>query len=274
MQPFLSFLRHYGNQKNEKMKNIVYFIVVISLLSHCKSTVNDNINPNLTQSNISKIITDGQLENEFLYNNIGQLIEYRTYFDDGKSIWESTRYNWNDGVVSKIEFWTSFSLTSSASPKPGNPLRLESYQTQEHDAQKRVIKTINYLAGYTEPRTYSTTSYDNKGRKIEIKTFTPDGKLSNISKNFIYDNNNNLLLWETSHWEYNNNPSPFRNLPVYKDASWISPFNVSSNFGRDNAGNKINIWNYEYTYDPVTRFPKTMKSFFGTKLLHSSEFIY
>lgn len=256
------------------MKNVLLFVLMVSLLCNCKPRIDNFLVPDLTQSNISKIITDGQLENEFLYNANGQLVEYRKYFNDGKSIWESTRYDWNDGVVSKVEFWTSFSLTSSASPKPGNPLRLGSYETYEYNSQKKIIKTFNYLAGFSEPRTYSITSYDGKGRRIEVKIFTPDNKLVNTDRNFTYDNKGNLLLWGTSHWEYDNNPSPFRNLPIYRNASWVSPFNVTSNFGKDNGGNKVNIWNYEYTYDPITKFPKTMKTFIGTKLFHSSEFIY
>lgn len=275
MQPFTNETRSTFRFKiKEIMKKLTSYIFIILLLCNCKPTSNNSIIPSLNSSNISKIITDGQLENEFLYNNNGQLVEYRKYFDDGKNIWESIRYDWNNGVISKMEFWTSFSLSSSASPKSGNPLRLESYQIYEYNTQKKAIKTVNYLAGFPEPRTYSITSYDGKGRKIEDKIFTPDGKLVNTFRNFTYDDNDNLIRWGTAYWEYNNNPSPFTNLPSDRNANWISPFNVSSNFGKDNAGNKVNIWNYEYTYDPVTKFPKAMKTFIGTKLFHTSEFIY
>ncbi|TAH15478.1 MAG: hypothetical protein EAZ14_01910 [Runella slithyformis] len=272
--PTFYFQTASSEKKDKPMKKICCFICLCFGLFQCKSD-ETTLPAAATGPLISEIRTDGKLETAFLYNAQNQLIELQKYFDDGKSIWESTRYTWTNNRVERVEFWSSHSLYSSASPAPGKPLALENTTTCEYDAQGRVAKTNNYV-GASDLRTYSVWEYDNLGRKVETKTYTPDGK--NTSTNsFSYDNRSNLIQHGTSHWEYDDKPNPFRllNVPaVGRYQNWASANNGTSNFGKDANGNKTNVWRYEYTYDAKTNFPATMKTITSNQTTRQSVFVY
>lgn len=255
------------------MKKICYFLCLCLGLFQCKPE--QILLPAATGPLISEIRTEGKLQTAFLYNAQNQLIELQEYFDDGKSIWESMRYTWTNNRVERIEYWSSHPLYLSSWPAPGKPLTLQNATTYEYDAQGRVTKTNNYL-GANDLRTYCVWGYDNLGRKVETKTYTPDGKNTGISS-FNYDNRSNLIKWETSYWEYDDKPNPFRLLNVPSNGLyeyWASANNATSNFGKDAKGNKINVWRYEYTYDSKTSFPTTMKTIVSNRPTRESVFVY
>lgn len=256
------------------MKKISYFLCLTLGLFQCKPE-QTLLPAAATGLLINEIKTDGKLQTAFLYNAQNQLIELQKYFDDGKSLWESTRYTWTDNRVENIEFWSSHPLYLSSWPAPGKPLTLQNRTTFEYDAQGRVAKTNNYL-GANDLRTYSVLRYDNLGRKVETKTYTPDGKATSTN-NFDYDKRSNLVKWVTSHWEHDDKPNPFRLLNVPStgfNEQWPSTNNYTSNFGKDANGNKTNLWRYEYTYDDKTNFPATMKTITSNQTVRQSVFLY
>ena len=256
------------------MKKITYFLCLCLGFFQCKPEPNP-LPAADTGPLISEIRTDGKLQTAFLYNAQSQLIELQKYFDDGKSIWESTRYTWANNRVEAVEFWSSHPLFLSSSPAPGKPLTLQNRTTFEYDAQGRVAKTNNYL-GANDLRTYSILRYDNLGRKTQTKTYTPDGK-EVYTNTFDYDNRSNLVKWVTSYWEHDDKPNPFRLLNVPStgfNEQWASTNNYTSNFGKDANGNKTNVWRYEYTYDDKTSFPITMKTIVSGWPTRESVFVY
>ena len=249
----------------------IVFIVSLGLFQ-CKSK--ENVLPSTADDPfISEIRTDGKLEMAFLYNAQNQVVEIQKYFDDGASLWESTRYFWKNDRLDRSEFWSSHPLFLSSSPKPGKPLTLQNTQTYEHDQQGRIVKQLNYL-GANDYRSYVVIKYDNLGRKAEEKSYTPEGRDINTNV-LIYNNRNNLTQWIGSYWEYDDKPSPFRRLNVpHQNQSWASVNNVTSNFGQDANGNKSNVWNYEYTYNPENGFPTAMKTIVPNWPSRQSVFVY
>ena len=256
------------------MKQICYFLCLSLGFFHCQS--DQTLSPvSATGPLISEIRTDGKLEMAFLYNTQNQLIELQKYFDDGKSIWESTRYTWVKNRVERTEFWSSHPLYLSSWPAPGKPLMLQNSYTYDYDSQGRVGKINNYL-GADNLRTYSVLRYDNLGRKVGTKTFTPEGN-EVFTNTFDYDNRNNLVKWTTAFWEYDDKPNPFRllNVPLVGPYEhWTSANNATSNFGKDANDNKTNVWRYEYTYDDKTNFPATMKTITSNQSTLQSVFVY
>ncbi len=256
------------------MKKICYLLCLSLGLFQCQ-TEQALPSASATEPLISEIRTEGKLQTAFMYNAQNQLIELQEYFDDGQSLWESTRYTWVNNRVENIEFWSSHPMFLSSSPKPGKPLTIQNSVAFEYDAQGRVAKTKNYL-GANDLRTYSVLKYDNLGRKIETKTYTPDNKETSTDT-FDYDNRNNLTKWVTSYWEHDDKPNPFRLLNVPStgfNEQWASTNNAISNFGKDTNGNKTNLWRYEYTYNDKTNFPATMKTILGTQTMSQSVFVY
>ena len=254
------------------MKNFwIVFIVSLGLFQ-CKSG-QDVLPSTANDPFISEIRTDGKLEMAFLYNAQNQVVEIQKYFDDGASLWESTRYFWKNDRLDRSEFWSSHSLFLSSSPKPGKPLTLQNTQTYEHDPQGRIVKQFNYV-GANDYRSYTLINYDNLGRKAEEKVFTPEGRETSNST-LIYNNRNNLTQSGNSNWEYDEKPNPFRRLNVpHKNQSWASVNNGTSNFGKDTNGNKSNVWNFEYTYNPENGFPITMKTIIPNWPSRQSVFVY
>jgi|GEM_PF-2446894 len=257
------------------MKNFCCIFIVCLGLFQCLPK--RNVVPDTADSPfISEIRTDGKLQMAFLYNAQNQIVEIQKYFDDGTSLWESTRYTWKNNRLDRSEFWSSHPLHLSSWPRPGKPLTLQNWETYEHDSQGRIVKQLNYLnnSGGNDYRSYSVIKYDNLGRKTETNSFTPEGREINTNI-FIYDNRNNLLQWMSSHWEYDDKPNPFRKLNVPRqDESWASANNATSNFSRDGNGAKSNVWNYDYTYNPDNGFPIAMKTSVAGQPARQSIFVY
>jgi hypothetical protein len=249
--------------------NTRFFIFM--LLVGCQSINKNDVVPEGIA--ISEIRKNGKLEIAFVYDSKQQVIEIQKYFDDGKSLWESHRYSWKNNRVAEYQVWSSHPLYLSSLPKPGKPLLLQNKQTFEYDVQGRVSRT-NMFIDTDELRTYSTHKYNNAGRKTETKVFGPNGQ-ETYRYAYNYDRDNNLIQFESSFWEYDNKPNPFQKLNVpYWEESWKSPNNVTSNYGKDNSGRKLNIINYQYTYDSKTELPIKMKSFGEFRDVENYEFVY
>jgi len=182
---------------------------------------------------------------------------------------------WDNNRVERAEFWSSHPLYLSTWPAPGKPLTLQNTYTYEYNTQGRIVKVNNYF-GANNLRSYTVWEYDNLGRKVATKHYSPENQ-EFFTTSCSYDNRNNLENWQSSYWEYDNKPNPFRLLNVPSVGAyehWVSTNNATSNFGKDPNGNKINVWRYEYTYDGKTNFPLAMKTIVSGQPTRETVFVY
>ncbi|MFN8348366.1 MAG: hypothetical protein U0X91_25415 [Spirosomataceae bacterium] len=224
---------------------------------------------------ISEIKVNGKRQTEFIYNAENKPIEIRKYFDDGKNIWESRRYTYVGAQVIREEFWSSHPLYLSSWPVPGKPLTLQALTGYEYGPQPSLpVKELHYAADGKQILSYTLHTYSTAGNRTKSQTFAPDRR-EVLANTYDYDTRGNVTQWATSYWEYDTHYNPFQQLPLpFTNPSWGSPNNATANFGKDAAGNKVNVWSYEYTYDAQWDFPLTLKTFVDGKLMNQSEFSY
>lgn len=240
------------------MRDISLIVTLICILSGCRPK-----EPSLFYNRIKTIKTDGKVRVEFIYNENGQLSEWKTFLDsDEMTVLGNLRVFRNKNQqVERTEIWTSWSFSSSDSPKPGTPLK-EDHTLYYYDTQGRVVKVVRSSPGILNT-TYKLFSYNADGLEEKQEQFGVDGKLL-----YYYTSEYNSVLHQRKSkgfdadgklqgtWltEYDNKENPFFKLnmpyavmPISGD--WRFPNNIVATYDVDENGVKAMAARESFKYE-------------------------
>ena len=177
-------------------KNILFFLIFIFLFSGCKTSTN-SINAPKTEGELllSKIIVDGELSKEFIYNDESKLIQMNQYFKD--SIISTQKYSYNsNGQLSEI-IHDGFTDTFKYNDNGLLESRSSYYEKTDKSWQEVysyapsnfIQKALTYYNN--EKRGYIQYSYDTQNNTIERREYEDKTDFLLTEYRIKYDNYEN-----------------------------------------------------------------------------------
>ena len=255
-----------------KLKIISFCLVLVSILVSCKKEPLDTATA--TSSNLSllsKVTTDNQSSDEYVYNSVNLISEEKSKFDyaihhyNATNQLVSTDFYGNDDVLSSNLqiFTTAINRVEWVTPLNGVKGGTLTY---EYNSNDQLIKTT-YTRLSSTCSEYSLYSYDNNNRITKQMMYWENTETGYI--NYSYDEKGNLIteslfnipspgvaeLITTTQYAYDNQLNPFKSfkqlmLPgINTNVNNITKETYTINSKNDQASDKIQITENTYQYN-------------------------
>jgi hypothetical protein len=255
-----------------KLKIISFCLVLVSIFVSCKKEPLDTTTA--TGSDLfllSKVTTDNQSTDEYVYNSVNLISEEKSKFDyavhhynTGNQLVSTDFYGNDDVLSSNIQVYTAAlnckEWVTSLNGAKGGTL------AYEYNSNDQLVKTT-----YTRPSStsseYSLFSYDNNNRINKQMMYWESNATGYIE--YSYDTKGNLVteslynlpssgvaeLITTTQYVYDNQQNPFKSfsklmLPgINTNVNNISKLTYTINSKTDQAPDKIQITENTYEYN-------------------------
>jgi hypothetical protein len=260
-----------------KLKIISFCLVLVSIFASCKK---EPLDTGTAASSglflLSKVTTDNQSSDEYVYNSVNLISEEKSKFDyalhhyNASNQLVSTDFYGNDDILSSNlqVFTTAINRTEWVTPLNGVKGGTLTY---EYNGSGQLVKTT-----YTRPSStcseYSLFSYDNNNRINKQMMYWENNETGYID--YSYDEKGNLIteslynipspgtaeLITTTQYVYDNQQNPFKSfkqlmLPgINTNVNNISKETYTLNSKNDQASDKIQITQNTYQYN-ASGFP-------------------
>jgi hypothetical protein len=255
-----------------KLKIISFCLVLVSIFVSCKKEPLDTAAaPGSDLFLLSKITTDNQSSDEYVYNSVNLISEEKSKYDyavhrynAGNQLVSTDFYGNDDILSSNLQvFTTAINRTEWVTPLNGVKGGTLSY---EYNGNGQLVKTI-----YTRPSSasseYSLFSYDINNRINKQRMYWESTETGYIE--YSYDAKGNLIteslynisspgvteLITTTQYTYDNQQNPFKSfkqlmLPgINTNVNNISKETHTLNSKNDLAPDKIQITENTYQYN-------------------------
>ena len=210
-------------------------VISILLFLKCEKEPID-IKPGNTDFLLSRILKEGKLYQEYIYNDNKKLLRVNYYFDDSVYHFEAYKYN-SEGKAIMKEYSDDY------------------YETYEYDDSGRYIK-LNIHDNDSEVYEVTEFIYNSEGqiekgvknfRDIDTRniSYTYDAR-GNIIKRIEGEDKESQFALSLSEYEYDDNNNPRYNWDLPTD---VMQYNNPVRYFNQNALSCMMPPNYEYQYE-------------------------